>query len=82
MGPDHADRVALGQATGEHPGQIGRILQPVVEHTHVRRGGLVPRPEDERRARELRGHLPNGLLGGERVAHDRGRLLTSRDVAK
>ena len=66
----HADLVALGHATGHHARQVGRLLDVVVKHAEVGRGGLAARAHQKGGLGEVFGHLACGGFHGKGLAHD------------
>src|SRR5919106_4894074 len=70
-----AEDVRLGDAAGDHAGQVRRLVDPVVEDAEVRLGGSAPGPEDEGDVGVVRGDRPGGLLVAEGVAEDDVRRL-------
>jgi hypothetical protein len=76
---DHADLVRLGHAARDHAGEVGGLLDVVVEDGEVGRDRLARRAEQEHRLREVLGDLARRRLDGERLADDElvatGRVL-------
>ena len=72
---DDADDVRLGQATGEHAGEVGRLLDPVVEDGQVGVCSCSTGAEHEGDVREVGRDLAHGVLVAEGVTEDDGGLL-------
>ena len=69
-GGDDADGVRLGHLAGDQPGQVGRLVDPVVEDGEVGLGRTDARAEDVGDVGVVRRHPPGDALGAEGVAHD------------
>ena len=67
---DHADLVDLGHAAGDHAGQVGRLLDVVVEDREVGLLRLARAAHQEADLRVVLGHLARGGLDRERFADD------------
>ena len=65
---DGADDVRLGHLAGDHAGEIGRLVDPVVEDAEIRLGRPGAGAEQEGDLRELLGGAARLALGGEGVA--------------
>ena len=69
-GGHHADDVGLGHLAGDHARQVGRFVNPVVEHAEIGLGRTDARAEDEGHVRVVAGHPAGDALGAEGVAGD------------
>ena len=72
-----AEHVRLRHATGDHPGQVGGLMDPVVEDAEVRLRRTAAGAEDEGDVGVIGSHRADRLLVAEGVAEDdvRGVLL-------
>ena len=79
---DDADDARLGQAAGEHAGQVGGLVDPVVEDGEVGVGRTAAGAEDEGDVGIVGGHGAHGLLVAEGVAEDDVRHVELGDLAQ
>ena len=67
---DRTDDVRLGHLAGDHAGQIGRLMNPVVEDREIRLRRSLAGAEDEGHLGEFPGNPPGDVLGRKGVAGD------------
>ncbi len=77
-----ADDARLGQAAGQHAGQVGWLMDPVVEDAKVRVGRPTAGAEDEGDVRIVGRHGAHGLLVAEGVTEDDVRHVELGDLAQ